>query len=155
MGGGLSSGKPCCRYQHYHIYSCSICQFRILSVCVCPTSECKTPTSSRIEPGSSSPTQTKNFIPKEADGALAASNKVVWKNSDSVAHSVTSDTDYKDKVSGPFNSIAKTGLIPPQQSYEFTFTAEGEYHYHCEPHPWMQAVVKISKEKFQIIKNWS
>ncbi|MDQ3902854.1 MAG: plastocyanin/azurin family copper-binding protein [Thermoproteota archaeon] len=101
-----------------------------------------------IAPGSSSPSQTKNFTPKEADGALGLSNKFVWKNSDSVPHSVTSDTDYKDKISGPFNSIAKTGLIPPQQSYEFTFTAEGEYHYHCEPHPWMQAVVKIAKEKF-------
>ena len=101
-----------------------------------------------IEPGSSSPTQTKNFIPKEADGALALSNKVVWKNTDSVPHSVTSDTDYKDKVSGSFNSIATIGLIPAQKSYEFTFTTEGEYHYHCEPHPWMQAVVKIAKEKF-------
>jgi plastocyanin len=101
-----------------------------------------------IVPGSSSPSQTKNFSPKEADGALALSNKVVWKNTDSVPHSVTSDTDYKDKVSGPFNSIATIGLIPAQKSYEFTFTTEGEYHYHCEPHPWMQAVVKIAKEKF-------
>jgi plastocyanin len=98
--------------------------------------------------GSSSPSQTKNFIPKEVGGALGLSNKVIWKNNDAVAHSVTSDTDFKDKVNGPFNSIAKTGLIPPQQTFEFTFTAEGEYHYHCEPHPWMQAVVKIEKAKF-------
>ena len=98
--------------------------------------------------GSSSPSQTKNFIPKEVGGALGLSNKIIWKNNDAVAHSVTSDTDYKDKVNGPFNSIAKTGLIPPQQTFEFTFTAEGEYHYHCEPHPWMQAVVKIEKAKF-------
>ena len=101
-----------------------------------------------IVPGASSPSQTKNFTPKEADGSLGISNKVVWKNTDSVAHSVTSDTDYKDPTNGPFNSIAKTGLIPPQQTFQFTFTAEGEYHYHCEPHPWMQAVVKIAPSKF-------
>lgn len=106
------------------------------------------PTNVVIEPGSSSPSQTKNFTPKEAGGALGLSNKFIWKNLDAVPHSVTSDTDYKDKISGPFNSIAKIGLIPPQQSYEFTFTIEGEYHYHCEPHPWMQAVVKVTKEKF-------
>ena len=101
-----------------------------------------------IVPGASSPSQTKNFTPKEADGALGLSNKVVWKNTDLVAHSVTSDTSYKDGISGSFNSIDHIGLIPPQQTFTFTFTQEGEYHYHCEPHPWMQAVVKISKEKF-------
>ena len=101
-----------------------------------------------IVPGASNPGQTKNFTPKEADGALGSSNKVIWKNTDTVAHSVTSDTDYKDQISGSFNSIAHIGLIPPQNTFQFTFTADGEYHYHCEPHPWMQGVVKIAKSKF-------
>ena len=101
-----------------------------------------------IVPGSSNPAQTKNFTPKEADGSLGLSNKVVWKNTDAVAHSVTSDADYKDQINGPFNSIAKIGLVPPGKTFEFTFTKDGEYRYHCEPHPWMQAVVKISPSKF-------
>lgn len=101
-----------------------------------------------IAPGSSNPSQTKNFTPKEADGSLGLSNKIVWKNTDAVAHSVTSDTDYKDQINGSFNSIAKTGLIPPGRTFEFTFTTDGEYRYHCEPHPWMQAVVKIAPSKF-------
>jgi plastocyanin len=82
---------------------------------------------------------------------LALSNKVVWKNTDAVAHSVTSDADYKDKISGSFNSIATgqpPGLIPPGHTYTFTFTTDGEYHYHCEPHPWMQGVVKVAVSKF-------
>jgi len=62
---------------------------------------------------------------------LGLSNKVVWKNTDAVAHSITSDTGYKDQINGPFNSIAKTGLVPPGQTFQFTFTTDGEYHYHC------------------------
>jgi plastocyanin len=101
-----------------------------------------------ILPGSSSPTQTQNFIPKQAQGTLGLSNRVVWTNTDSVPHSVTSDTSYNDLISGPFNSIQHIGLIPPQQKFTFVFTVDGVYAYHCEPHPWMQGKVTILKEKF-------
>jgi len=98
--------------------------------------------------GSSSPTQTQNFVPKQIQGTLGLSNRVVWTNTDSVPHSVTSDTGYNDLISGKFNSIEHTGLIPPQQKFTFVFTADGVYAYHCEPHPWMQGKVTILKEKF-------
>jgi plastocyanin len=101
-----------------------------------------------ILPGSSSPTQTQNFIPKQTQGTLGLSNRVVWTNTDSVPHSVTSDTGYNDLTSGPFNSIQHIGLIPPQQKFTFVFTVDGVYAYHCEPHPWMQGKVTILKEKF-------
>jgi plastocyanin len=101
-----------------------------------------------ILPGSSSPTQTQNFIPKQAPGTLGLSNRVVWTNTDSVPHSVTSDTGYNDLISGSFNSIQHIGLIPPQQKFTFVFTVDGVYAYHCEPHPWMQGKVTILKEKF-------
>lgn len=95
--------------------------------------------------GSAQPAQTKNFEPKEVRGIMGISNKIVWTNNDVTAHTVTSDNQYVDKVNGPFDSIKSIGLIPPKQTFEFTFTADGEYPYHCEPHPWMTGQVKIVK----------
>jgi len=95
--------------------------------------------------GSSQPSQQKNFEPKEVRGSLGINNKIVWTNVDTTAHTVTSDTQYSDQISGPFNSIESLGIIPPQKTYEFTFTKEGEYAYHCEPHPWMTGKVIIVK----------
>jgi len=101
-----------------------------------------------IVPGASSPSQAINFVPKQVQSSLGLSNRVVWTNTDSVPHSVTSDNNYKDAISGAFNSIDHIGLIPPQQKFTFVFTADGEYPYHCEPHPWMQGKVTVLKQKF-------
>jgi plastocyanin len=101
-----------------------------------------------IVPGSSQPSQKNNFIPKQIQAALGSSNRIVWTNTDSVPHSVTSDNGYKDKISGSFNSIDHIGLVLPQKTFDFTFTAEGDYPYHCEPHPWMTGKVSIVKQKF-------
>ena len=101
-----------------------------------------------IVPGSSSPSQVINFVPKQVQGSMGVSNRVVWTNRDSVPHSVTSYNNYKDVISGSFNSIDHIGLIPPGGKFTFVFTAEGVYPYHCEPHPWMQGKVTILKQKF-------
>ena len=82
---------------------------------------------------------------KEARGTLGINNKVIWTNLDTTAHTVTTDTQYTDQINGPFNSIDTIGLIPPQKTFEFTFTKDGEYAYHCEPHPWMTGKVVIVK----------
>jgi plastocyanin len=95
--------------------------------------------------GSSQPSQQRNFEPKEIRGTLGINNKIIWTNVDTTAHSVTTDNQYSDQISGPFNSIDSTGLILPQKTYEFTFTKDGEYPYHCEPHPWMTGKVTIVK----------
>jgi plastocyanin len=95
--------------------------------------------------GSSQPSQQKNFEPKEIRGTLGVNNKVIWTNLDTTAHSVTSDTQFTDQINGPFNSIDSIGLVLPKKTYEFTFTKDGEYAYHCEPHPWMTGKVVIVK----------
>ena len=74
---------------------------------------------------------------------MGVSNKVVWTNNDVTAHSVTSDNNYVDPINGPFNSIDTIGLIPPQSTYDFTFTQRGDYLYHCELHPWMTGQVSV------------
>jgi plastocyanin len=98
-----------------------------------------------IVEGSALPSQQKNFDPKEIRGTLGISNKIIWTNGDTTAHTVSTDNQYDDQISGPFNSIDSIGLILPQQTYEFTFTKDGEYPYHCEPHPWMTGKVTIVK----------
>jgi plastocyanin len=95
--------------------------------------------------GSSQPSQQKNFEPKEIRGTLGVNNKIIWTNHDVTAHSVTSDTQFTDQINGPFNSIDSIGLVLPKKTYEFTFTKDGEYAYHCEPHPWMTGKVIIVK----------
>lgn len=103
------------------------------------------PSKVSILEGSSQPSQQRTFDPKEIRGTLGISNKIIWTNVDTTAHTVTSDAQYNDQINGPFNSIESTGLILPQKTFEFTFTKDGEYPYHCEPHPWMTGKVIIVK----------
>ena len=98
-----------------------------------------------IDVGSSQPSQTNTYVPKETIGVLGVSNKIVWTNDDVTAHTVSTDNDYVDPINGEFDSLASIGLIPPKGTYEFTFTEDGEYLYHCEPHPWMTGKVTINK----------
>ena len=98
----------------------------------------------QISEGSSLPTNPRNFVPKDARATLETSNRVVWTNNDSTFHTVTSDDGFEDRVNGPFNSNEQLEtLIGPGKTFEFVFTAEGEYPYHCEPHPHMKGRVVV------------
>ena len=59
---------------------------------------------------------------------------VVWHNTGSVAHSVMSDTGLWD-----------SGLIQPGATFERKFTDVGVFAYHCTPHPWMRARLRVSE----------
>ncbi len=88
------------------------------------------------------------FTPKEARAVLGLSNKVVWTNKDTVPHTVTTDNDYKDPYSGVFDVQTRPedeggAFVMPGKTYEFLFTQEGEYPYHCVPHPQMKGMVKV------------
>jgi plastocyanin len=94
--------------------------------------------------GSSLQTQPRNFVPKDVRAVLELSNKVVWTNNDGTSHTVTSDDDYEDQINGAFASTEQLGtLINPGETFEFTFTKEGEYAYHCDPHPHMKGKVTV------------
>jgi plastocyanin len=59
---------------------------------------------------------------------------VVWTNTGEIDHTVTADD-------GSFDS----GPIPPGGTFEFTFEDEGDFPYHCDPHPFMVASITVSK----------
>jgi plastocyanin len=61
---------------------------------------------------------------------------VIWTNNDSVAHTVTSG-DPSAGPSGTFDS----GLIKPDQTFEYTFTSANSTSYYCTVHPWMTGKV--------------
>jgi plastocyanin len=97
-----------------------------------------------IAEGSSLETNGEFFVPRDVRGTIGISNKVVWTNNDVTGHTVTTDDGYVDLINGEFNSIEQLGaILNPGETFEFTFTQVGEYPYHCEPHPWMQASVEI------------
>jgi plastocyanin len=72
---------------------------------------------------------------------VAAGTTVVWANSSSELHTVTSDAEGDDYFgSGDFSSGAearknlKEALIEPGAEYSFTFDEPGTYSYYCIPH---------------------
>lgn len=89
--------------------------------------------------GASDNTQTKNFIPNDARAVGLLSNRIIWKNEDTVAHTVTSDNGYSNQYTGKFDS----GIIESGQSYQYTFIDVGSYAYHCEIHPYMTGKVEV------------
>lgn len=95
--------------------------------------------------GSALPDQVDNYIPKIVDIQLGIDNRVVWKNDDDTAHTVTPDHAYAEGYSGPFGS---DGVILPGETYEFLFTEEAEIKYHCQPHPWMKGELSITRQRF-------
>ena len=93
-----------------------------------------------IEQGASDQSANKGYLPKEVRVALGMNNRVVWTNRDTVPESVVSDSGYVDKLTG---KKFESGLIPLGGTFEFTFTKEGEYSYHAEPHPWMRGKIEV------------
>jgi plastocyanin len=84
-----------------------------------------------VEPDASNPNSWR-FNPSLLD--VRTGDTVVWRNRGSVGHTVTSD-------SGVFDS----GPIQPGQTWERTFDSAGVLGYHCTPHPWMRAKLRVAE----------
>jgi plastocyanin len=59
---------------------------------------------------------------------------VVWKNNSGGTHNVVSTS------SGPLNS----GWMRPMDTFSYTFTLAGTYHYYCEAHPAMTGTITVT-----------
>ncbi len=85
-----------------------------------------------ITTGSSNP-----YAFSPATLTIKVGTTVVWKNTTSAPHTVTSD-DGKSFDSGVNNPIA-----PQSGTFSFTFTQPGTYAYHCSFHPYMKATIIV------------
>ena len=63
---------------------------------------------------------------------IDAGTVVRWVNRDAIAHTSTSDADNW-----------RSPLIGPGETYTRRFEEAGTYAYHCEPHPFMRAVIIV------------
>jgi predicted lipoprotein with Yx(FWY)xxD motif len=63
-----------------------------------------------------------NFAFDPKDLTIPAGTTVIWHNSDSATHTVTSDTGLFD------------GNLPGGADFQFTFSQPGTYPYYCKPH---------------------
>ena len=77
----------------------------------------------------------KNFAFSPVNISVKAGTKVTWTNNDSATHTVT-ETDGK---TGP-----SSGNLANGDSYSFTFTKPGIYHYDCAIHPNMTGTVTVN-----------
>jgi plastocyanin len=71
------------------------------------------------------------FTPSQL--AIRAGATVIWKNMSSAPHTVTSDD----------GQTFDSGNVLPGGSFKFTFKTAGTFHYHCNIHPYMRAVIVV------------
>lgn len=76
-----------------------------------------------------------NFAFSPADIKVKKGTKVTWTNNDSTGHTVTES----DGQNGPASQILGNG-----QTYSFTFSQVGTYHYHCTIHSEMTGSVTVT-----------
>ena len=79
------------------------------------------------------------FNPSPLTVKMGVNNTVTWTNNGGQAHTVTSN----QTANGSLPSFNSNGINANSQ-YTFTFTQAGTYHYYCEYHVWMQAIVVVS-----------
>ena len=72
-----------------------------------------------------------SFIPSVL--TIRTGTKVTWVNSDTVPHTVTSDTA----------NLFDSGTLLFGQSFSYTFTNTGSFGYHCNIHKIMRGIVVV------------
>ena len=69
---------------------------------------------------------------------IIVQDTVVWKNADTVAHTITSGTPQK----GP-DGLFDSGNMPAGDKFSYTFTEVGKIPYYCTLHPWRTGLVDV------------
>lgn len=84
-----------------------------------------------IEPGSAVNTTSTYYSPSTMTVVIGVNNTVTWINKDNAPHTVTGMEAFD------------SGNLNPGQSWTYTFTTPGTYHYRCTYHPWMTGTVIV------------
>ena len=79
------------------------------------------------------------YIPSTA--TVDVGGVVIFSNTDNGIHTYTSGSLSDDDAGSEFD----TGMLQPDQSYEYTPENVGEFPYFCMLHPWMQGVLIVQE----------
>ena len=104
-----------------------------------PTEKRAAPVEVLIPQGVSSPgceNTNECYLPYQVE--IYSGEPVVWINTDSAAHTVTSGLPASP------NAFFDSGMMMSNQKWEFVFTDFGEYDYYCMLHPWMIGKVTVN-----------
>ena len=74
-----------------------------------------------------------------AEISVGVGDTVIWSNTDTAAHTVTSGSP----TDGP-DGIFDSSLFMAGATFEVTFDDSGSYDYFCMVHPWMQGNVQVN-----------
>ena len=74
-----------------------------------------------------------------AEISVGVGDTVIWSNTDTAAHTVTSGSP----TDGP-DGIFDSSLFIAGATFEVTFDDSGSYDYFCMVHPWMQGNVQVN-----------
>lgn len=77
----------------------------------------------------------KNQIFNPTTLSIKTGTKVTWINNDNTTHSVKSD----------FSNLFDSKIIPPGESFSFTFDKEVSINYSCGIHPTMKGIIIVKK----------
>jgi plastocyanin len=92
-----------------------------------------------IAPGSSNPSATEFFTPKEI--SVTKGSTVTWTNDDTTIHTVVEGTAQGGSGETPaFDS----SIIAPKGTWDNTFDTAGEFDYYCSLHPFMTGKVTVT-----------
>ncbi len=80
------------------------------------------------------------YVPEKI--MINVGDTVIWTNSDSATHTVTSG-DLNDP--NTWGLIIESGLLKPDSTFEYTFDTEADYPYFCQLHPWMIGKVMVKE----------
>jgi plastocyanin len=69
---------------------------------------------------------------------VIAGTKVTWINHDEIPHTV---------VDGSSNKLFRSSALDTNDSYSYTFTKPGTYHYFCTLHPQMVGTIHVAAAK--------
>jgi len=92
-----------------------------------------------IERGSSFPDNPRFYTPSNL--TIQGNTTVTWTNNDTVLHTVTSG----NPDAGP-SRVFDSSLIGPNNQFNYTFSAEGQFKYYCTLHPFMTGTVTVTKQ---------
>ena len=84
------------------------------------------------------------YIPSTA--TVDVGGVVIFSNTDNGIHTYTSGSLSDDDAGSEFDS----GMLQPDQSFEYTPENVGEFPYFCMLHPWMQGVIVVQEAGAQM-----